>query len=210
MKRFLLLLVAISCVLFFGCTNDLYLKVNKDGSVDVKYSTSAGTALAEMLEGFVSSTDSGELFNPDDISKDFTACGFNNVKVAKIGNNGFTSTMSDNSHKSPLFSSGILTIKGSSAVIKISPKQLFDFYNDSDQQTQMLLDMVLAPVFNDEEMSEAEYIETVSSVYGVSVGNEIKSSKVNIVLEDSNGKKISKTIPLIKLLTLEETILISN
>ncbi len=207
MKHILVLVLSFFAFSLIGCSNDIYLKLNKDGSVDVKYSTLAGDALVDIFESFTTSTDSKDFFNPEEIKKDFISCGFSNVIVTKNGNTGFASVMKDKMRKSLLFSSKILTASNSSIKVKISPEVLFDFYCDSDEQTQMLLDMLLAPVFNEEEMTENEYIELISSVYGKSVGQEIQNSKVNIVLEDSNGTKVSRSFSLSKILTLNETIM---
>ena len=41
------------------------------------------------------------------------------------------------------------------------------------------LDLFLAPVFNDEDMTAEEYVEMVGTVYGSEVGKEISSDEIN-------------------------------
>lgn len=42
------------------------------------------------------------------------------------------------------------------------------------------MDLLLAPVFNDEEMTVEEYLEVIAAFYGDSVAEELKTSKVKV------------------------------
>ena len=60
----------------------------------------------------------------------------------------------------------------------------------------MILDLFLAPVFNDEDMTEAEYIEMVGAFYGSEAAKEIDQSLVKINLISKDGSKQSLAYPL--------------
>ena len=60
----------------------------------------------------------------------------------------------------------------------------------------MTLDLFLAPVFNDEVMSEAEYLEMVASFYGNDAAKEVSESVVKINLISKDGAKETLTYPL--------------
>ena len=63
----------------------------------------------------------------------------------------------------------------------------------------MILDLFLAPVFNNEQMTESEYLEMVGAFYGESTASEIKGSTVIINLISKDGSKETMRIPLSQL-----------
>lgn len=85
--------------------------------------------------------------------------------------------------------------------LELSPENLVTMYETCDEETRDLIDLFLSPVFSGEALTEEEYLETVASVYGKDVAEELSKSIVHI---EVNGKK--KEIPLPKLLTLDEII----
>ena len=88
----------------------------------------------------------------------------------------------------------------------MSAKKLLDFYNSSDEEIVSFLDLLLAPVFNDEVLSETEYIETIAAFYGQAAADELAESSFNVTLVTPDGKTSSHVIPMVKLLTLDETL----
>ena len=114
----------------------------------------------------------------------------------------------DKNKKSILFTTGILSDKSSKVKVLLTPKQLKKFYDDSEDSTQMLLDMLLSPVFNNEVMTENEYIEMVSSFYGAPVAQEIKNSFVNITIHTIDDEILTWKIPLVQLMTLNKPLTI--
>lgn len=210
MKKLFLLLITISSIFFFSCTNELNISFNKDGTADFSFSTAAGTALSKMLKDYAKSAGTDTIIDSKSIVKDLTDSKFSNVKVSVTGFSSFTASGSDKTKKSILFTSGIFKEDKSKIKLILTPELLKQFYDKSEESTQMLLDMLLSPVFNDEKMSESEYIETLSTFYGSAIGNEIKSSMITINITDSNGKKISQKVPLSKLMTLNSPIIIGN
>ena len=63
----------------------------------------------------------------------------------------------------------------------------------------MILDLFLAPVFNDEEMSEEEYLEMVGAFYGEGTATEVSQSFVKINLISKDGSKETLNLPLTQL-----------
>ena len=99
-----------------------------------------------------------------------------------------------------LFSSKIVKAEKGKLISAITRKSLEDFYNSSDEQTHMILDLFLAPVFNNEEMSEEEYIEMVGAFYGEGAAKEVSESFVKINLISKDGTKETQNILLTQLL----------
>jgi hypothetical protein len=108
--------------------------------------------------------------------------------------------MSDKKQSSYIFTSGIVKSEKGSLKAAITRKSLEDFYNASDEQTRMILDLFLAPVFNNEEMSEEEYLEMVGAFYGDAAAKEVAESIVKINLISKDGTKETLKLPLSQLL----------
>lgn len=192
------------CAVFFaGCTADVKLELKQNGDVDVRFQGSAGAAFTKMIQA---STGTGvEIYDTKEIEKELSKSGFSKVKVTS-NKADITVSMTENTAKSFLFTSGILTKTTTDLSTQINPKTLAAFYTTADEQIAMILDLLLAPVFNDETMSEEEYLETLASFYGDGIASELKESVVKLTLVNAQGKKATQTIPLTKLLCLAESI----
>ena len=60
--------------------------------------------------------------------------------------------------------------------------------------------------FAEEEISEEEYIETIASLYGNDVADEMNKSQIYITLKNKSGKVVKKSLPLKTLLTLKQSV----
>jgi hypothetical protein len=126
-----------------------------------------------------------------------------NVKAEQKGGAVLIS-MSDLKQSSYVFSSGIVKVEKGRLSAAITRKSLEDFYKSADEQTRMTLDLLLAPVFNDEVMSEAEYLEMLASFYGQAAADEVSQSfvKINLISKDASKGASKQTLryPLSQLL----------
>ena len=176
--------------------------MQKDDTVNISFAGGAGEAFAKMINSAMGAqAASGELLiDTDSVSYELAKAGFSDVKVNQKKGGSVFITMSDKKQTSYLFTSGIVKADKNQLTAAISRKSLEDFYAYADEQTRMILDLFLAPVFNNEEMSEAEYIEMAGSFYGEGAAKEIADSIVKINLISKDGKKESLNIPLSQLL----------
>ena len=83
------------------------------------------------------------------------------------------------------------------------------FYNNSSQDIQNIIDMLMSPTFTDDEMTDEEYLDLISSVYGQKLADEISSSTIKFVLESPSGKVSRHTVSLLTLLNLTGNIKLS-
>jgi hypothetical protein len=151
--------------------------------------------------GTGSDGDAGELLiDTDSVSYELAKAGFSDVKVSQKKGGAVSIIMNDKKQNSYLFSSKIVKAEKGKLISAITRKSLEDFYNSSDEQTRMILDLFLAPVFNNEEMSEEEYIEMVGAFYGERAAKEVSESFVKINLISKDGTKETQNIPLTQLL----------
>lgn len=206
------LIVLAVCTLFTGCTSEINLELKKDGSVDVVFSGSAGKAFAAMIAS-ATGTSTGSstgatnvIFDTKEIEYEMSSNGFSQVKASSKKGSDLTVTMTDKNGKSALFTSEVVNVKDGKLNASLSPQSLVKFYKAADNQTVMFLDMLLAPIFNDEVMTQEEYLEVLASFYGEEIAEEMKNSSFRITLKNPDGTKTVQNIGFTKLLTLNEVI----
>ena len=202
---------AFMCV-FAGCTSEIILELKKDGSVDVVFSGSAGKAFSAMIYSASGMTpeqaqEAGTaFFDTKEIEYEVGTKGFSTIKAVSKNGTDLTVSMTDKNGKSVLFTSGIISVKDGKLNACLSPQNLVSFYKTADSQTVMFLDMLLAPIFNDEQMSQEEYVEVLASFYGEEIAQEMKESSFRITLKNPDGSQTIQKIKFTKLLTLDETL----
>ena len=189
--------------LFLSCTTEVTLTVKADDSVDIQFEGGAGAAFTKMISsaaGAGSGADAASaadlLIDADTVSYELAKAGFSAVKVNQKKGGAVNISMNDKKQSSYIFTSGIIKSQKGKLTAAISRKSLEDFYTSADEQTRMTLDLFLAPVFNSEEMSEAEYLEMVGSFYGSAAAKEVGESLVTINLISKDGSKQTLKYPL--------------
>ena len=189
--------------LFLSCTTEVTLTVKADDSVDIQFEGGAGAAFTKMISsaaGAGSGADAASaadlLIDADTVSYELAKAGFSAVKVNQKKGGAVNISMNDKKQSSYIFTSGIIKSQKGKLAAAISRKSLEDFYTSADEQTRMTLDLFLAPVFNNEEMSEAEYLEMVSSFYGSAAAKEVGESVVKINLISKDGSRQTLKYPL--------------
>ena len=191
-----------------GCTSEISLELKKDGSVDVQFSGLAGKAFTTMINSVSgnSSASSTVLFDTKEIEYEMSSNGFSQVKALSKKGSDLTVTMTDKNGKSALFTSGVVSVKDGKLNASLSPQSLVKFYKAADSQTVQFLDLLLAPIFNDEIMTQEEYVEVLASFYGAEIAEEMKNSSFRITLKNPDGTKTVQNIGFTKLLTLNEVL----
>lgn len=186
--KFLALMI-FSVGLFASCDGYANVKMETDGGVSFGFSGVLGDGFKEMI-GI-----NGQEINIDveGITKALEDSGFSKVKVAAQNDNIMISFVDEN-RDSYLFQSGIVSVKNNDVKVSLTAAKFLQLYNSSGEDIQMLLDLFLSPVLNDEEMSEEEYVDTISVTYGEDAGKEIDESAVHFTVIDKNGKKRTKNI----------------
>ena len=197
------LLLIFFSFLFLSCTTEVTLTVKADDSVDIQFEGGAGAAFTKMISsaaGAGSGADAASaadlLIDADTVSYELAKAGFSAVKVNQKKGGAVNISMNDKKQSSYIFTSGIIKSQKGKLTAAISRKSLEDFYTSADEQTRMTLDLFLAPVFNSEEMSEAEYLEMVGSFYGSAAAKEVGESLVTINLISKDGSKQTLKYPL--------------
>ena len=192
-----LLTLIILCFSFIAlsCTTEVTLSVQPDDSVQITFEGGAGDAFSKMISsaaGVSSGVNETNVIDTEAVSFELAKAGFSNVKIDQKKNGLVLISMADKKCSSYIFKSGIIKSEKGSLTAAITRKSLEDFYNSADEQTRMTLDLFLAPVFNNETMSEAEYLEMLASFYGKEAANEVAASfiKINLISKDGSRQNI--------------------
>ena len=208
-KLFLIILSVFFVFSFWSCTTEVTIKENSNGIINISFSGAAGQAFAKMISSSSDYQSDTVIFETEQIQFELLKSGFENVDVKSKTGSDLQISMQEKTKNTFLYKSGLFSGK-ENLKITLSPKELTEFYKLADEQIILFLDLLLAPIFNDEVMSQEEYLETIASFYGESASKEISESNIKINLTDKNNQTKTFSFPIAQLLTLQETIILEN
>ena len=205
------LLVALFCsvILFLtSCKSQIKITFSKNACT-VKYSTKLGKALFDTFYAFAGETESEKIFDTEQFKQIFSEGGLKNVSAeSKVIDE--ISIQGDIDGNNGDFISGSSIIKssnnGKNVEIEFSRNNLLKMYENMPSIMRSYIDLFLAPVFTEEEMSNEEYLELISSVYGQILADEIKTSTVDFIVVLSDGKTKQFSLELIDLINIKTDI----
>lgn len=205
------LLVALFCsvILFLtSCKSQIKIIFSKNACT-VKYSTKLGKALFDTFYAFAGETESERIFDTEQFKQIFSEGGLKNVSAeSKVIDE--ISIQGDIDGNNGDFISGSSIIKssnnGKNVEIEFSRNNLLKMYDNMPSIMRSYIDLFMAPVFTEEEMSNEEYLELISSVYGQILADEIKTSTVDFIVVLSDGKTKQFSLELIDLINIKTDI----
>ena len=205
------LLVALFCsvILFLtSCKSQIKITFSKNACT-VKYSTKLGKALFDTFYAFAGETESERIFDTEQFKQIFSEGGLKNVSAeSKVIDE--ISIQGDIDGNNGDFISGSSIIKssnnGKNVEIEFSRNNLLKMYDNMPSIMRSYIDLFMAPVFTEEEMSNEEYLELISSVYGQILADEIKTSTVDFIVVLSDGKTKQFSLELIDLINIKTDI----
>ena len=181
-------------IFLFSC--DAKVNLISDGTtIYVQFNTIAEKGFEKLLNSL--NSENQNYIDTDEIISSLEKSGYKNVK-ADLKNNKELSVSLEDSDKI-LLSTQILKMEDGFIKEDFSADSLKKFYNSSDEQILQFLDLLLAPVFNDEKMATSEYLEIIASFYGQELSDELKESKL-IISSQNSTKKTKHTYQLVDLL----------
>lgn len=205
------LLVALFCsvILFLtSCKSQIKITFSKNACT-VKYSTKLGKALFDTFYAFAGETESEKIFDTEQFKQIFSEGGLKNVSAeSKVVDE--ISIQGDIDGNNGDFISGASIIKssnnGKNVEIEFTRNNLLKMYDNMPSIMRSYIDLFMAPVFTEEEMSDEEYLELISSVYGQILADEIKTSTVDFIVVLSDGKTKQFSLELIDLINIKTDI----
>lgn len=196
-----------SVFLFFSCSAEIVFEVKKDGNVKISYDGDLSGDFLQFLinqNGKNTELDLGNIENTEldmeVLTESLKNSGFENVQILSGKLKNILITMEDKSQKSVLFYSKLLKMQNGSLSVDFSYENLRNFYENADEQLQSDLDLLLAPVFNDEKMTETEYLKTIATFYGEKMASELAESFISLIVINIDGKQQVQKISIPKIL----------
>ena len=207
MKFLFKILMFFSVFLFFSCSAEIVFEVKKDGNVKISYDGDLSGDFLQFLinqNGKNTELDLGNIENAEldveVLTESLKNSGFENVQILSGKLKNILITMEDKSQKSVLFYSKLLKMQNGSLSLDFSYENLRNFYENANEQLQSDLDLLLAPVFNDEKMTETEYLETIATFYGEKMASELAESFISLIVVNIDGKQQVQKISIPKIL----------
>ena len=192
-------MILLSLLLFISCQTEVTFTLQSDDSVNITFEGGSGDAFSKMISA-AAGAEGDFLIDENSVAYELARAGFSDVKVNQKKGGTVRITMSDKKQNSYLFTSNLIKKEKDSLTAQINPKSLKAFYDSADEQTRLILDLFLSPVFNDDQMSEAEYLEMLGSFYGKSAADEVQNSTVKLIFKGKTGKEEKISIPLVQFL----------
>lgn len=196
-----------SVFLFFSCSAEIVFEVKKDGNVKISYDGDLNGDFLQFLINQNGKNAELDLENIENTELDVEVLteslknsGFENVQILSGKLKNILITMEDKSQKSVLFYSKLLNMQNGSLSVDFSYENLRNFYENADEQLKSDLDLLLAPVFNDEKMTETEYLETIATFYGEKMASELAESFISLIVINIEGKQQVQKISIPKIL----------
>lgn len=205
------LLVALFCsvILFLtSCKSQIKITFSKNACT-VKYSTKLGKALFDTFYAFAGETESERIFDTEQFKQIFSEGGLKNVSAeSKVIDEISIQGDIDGNNGDFISSSSIIksSNNGKNVEIEFSRNNLLKMYDNMPSIMRSYIDLFMAPVFTEEEMSNEEYLELISSVYGQILTDEIKTSTVDFIVVLSDGKTKQFSLELIDLINIKTDI----
>lgn len=205
------LLVALFCsvILFLtSCKSQIKITFSKNACT-VKYSTKLGKALFDTFYAFAGETESEKIFDTEQFKQIFSEGGLKNVSAeSKVIDEISIQGDIDGNNGDFISSSSIIksSNNGKNVEIEFSRNNLLKMYDNMPSIMRSYIDLFMAPVFTEEEMSNEEYLELISSVYGQILADEIKTSTVDFIVVLSDGKTKQFSLELIDLINIKTDI----
>lgn len=178
----------------FSC--DAKVNLISDGTtIYVQFNTIAEKGFEKLLNSL--NSENQNYIDTDEIISSLEKSGYKNVKADLKNNKELSVSLED--FDKILLSTQILKMEDGFIKEDFSAYSLKKFYNSSDEQILQFLDLLLAPVFNDEKMATSEYLEIIASFYGQELSDELKENKL-IISTQNSIKKTKHTYQLVDLL----------
>jgi hypothetical protein len=203
----------------FSCSPALSISLKNDDSVDVQFEITNTESFFSNFSAFMDFSEEN-FYDKEILSSNLQSIGFSDINL-EIGKNADLklfaqlNNFSQLKEENPITS--LLIKKQDSFEISINPDNLIEVLETIPEITDYL-DLLMAPVYTGEEITEQEYLELFATVYGESFAKDfentnfvvkinvldkiknIETAKDNIASVNFEGNVANIKIPLYKLL----------
>ena len=203
----------------FSCSPALSISLKNDDSVDVQFEITNTESFFSNFSAFMDFSEEN-FYDKEILSSNLQSIGFSDINL-EIGKNADLKLFAQLNNFSQLKEENPITSlfikKQDSFEISINPNNLIEVLETIPEITDYL-DLLMAPVYTGEEITEQEYLELFATVYGDSFAKDFENTnfvvKINVLdkiknIETANdniasvnfeGNVANIKIPLYKLL----------
>ena len=218
-KIFYFSLISILIFTIFSCSPALSISLKNDDSVDVQFEITNTESFFSNFSAFMDFSEEN-FYDKEILSSNLQSIGFSDINL-EIGKNADLKLFAQLNNFSQLKEENPITSlfikKQDSFEISINPDNLIEVLETIPEITDYL-DLLMAPVYTGEEITEQEYLELFATVYGESFAKDfentnfvvkinvldkiknIETAKDNISSVNFEGNLANIKIPLYKLL----------
>ncbi|MEE0879905.1 MAG: hypothetical protein UH788_11625 [Treponemataceae bacterium] len=176
-KIFYFSLISILIFTIFSCSPALSISLKNDDSADIQLEISNTESFFSNFSAFMDFSEDN-FYDKEILSLNLEELGFSNINLETKKNADLKlfaqlKNLSNLEQENPLSS---LFIKNENSFeISINPDNLIDILETLPEITDYL-DLLMAPVYTGEELSEQEYLELFASVYGESFAKDFENT----------------------------------
>ncbi len=207
-KIFSTFALVFAVLIFASCENELKICVN-DSGIRFNYKINSSEAFLNFFSALSNSDEPNTIFDAEIISNLFTQANFENINAESDGINLFVRGKLSQNAQDPFSKSGMISLAQKKLSISLNKTNLLEFYNNLPEDLQTSLDLFMSPSFTGEEMTNEEYIELVSEVYGQELADELSAATLKIAVESQSGTKKNYSVKLVDILNIKNELIFS-
>lgn len=206
-KIFSMFALVFAILIFASCENELKICAN-DSGINFNYKINSSEGFLNFFSALSNSDEPNTIFDAEIISNLFEQSGFENISAQSDGANLFVRGKLSQNAEDPFSKSGMICLTQKKLSITLNKKNLLDFYNNLPEDLQTSLDLFMSPTFTGEEMTNEEYIELISEVYGQELADEFSAATLKLTVESPYGNK-NYSIKLVEILNIKNELIFS-
>jgi hypothetical protein len=183
-KLFYFSLIFILIFTAFSCSPSLAVSLKNDDSADIQIVISNTESFFSNFSAFMDFSEDN-FYDEEILSSNLQSLGFSNINLESGKNADLKlfaqlKNISNLEEENPLSSAFVKT--ENSFELQINPEKMLSILEAIPEMTDYL-DLLMAPVYTGEELSESEYLELFASVYGESFAKDFENTNLLLQIE---------------------------
>ena len=199
MKKAFSVFIAFSSIFFitliFSCTPSVFIDVDESLKADVKIQNICSQELNSIAKSFGVVDENKSMIDETSVKSELEKNGLSGVSIKVENFADFTASMKCNSiaNVDEKFGNTIQFEKKNGKTqlrFELTSKMLLDFVQSTEGLNE-IMELLMAPIYTQEQISPEEYLEVLSSFYGKQSSEKFASSDLKIKI--SVPEKIAST-----------------
>ncbi len=187
-------------IVFLSCTTNATVSINESSAADFSYKTTASKNVESLIRSFAGAGQSVSVFDKSVIEKSFEMSEIDLVSVSSVGTADImlSGKIKDINEIVPTGDQLIAfenTSAGGKMDLHINNETLDALLSLMGSENLVYLELLMAPVFTGEKMSEEEYLSFMSSIYGPAILEDLTDSIISFDMEVPKSIKNAQLYP---------------